>query len=182
MRQLFFIFISLLGSYGLQKVSPRTDLDNSIIITRINYRSHGMVGFGGSLIIRNTKTNQLYQGQSKKGFNPFVIVPNVPPGTYSVDYFTIISGSNKIMIHDTTYFNKIVFDKPSIYFLGNYFSEKIPPLLKYVIKISLRLEIEDIKIYKEIHENSKSWMDLKINNEIKLFKNDSTIIEIQNRR
>jgi hypothetical protein len=70
MAQLAFILISLLDSCIIQDVKSGTDPNNSIIITSINYHSYGIVGYGGSLVLRNKITNQLYLSLSRIGFDP----------------------------------------------------------------------------------------------------------------
>jgi len=182
MKGLFLLLISLLEPYKSQNTASKTSPDSSIIITRIQYNSHGMVGYGGQLVIRNKETNQLYSSQSKRGLNPFIVIRNVPPETYSIVQFAIITGPNKLIIHNPTVFNEIVVNNASIYFLGNYSTKKIRPLLKYVILISHVQDVGDKIIHDRINDKSEKMIDLKINYHIKLFKQDSTIIEINNNR
>lgn len=174
------VLILLVGLITISfKTTDNATSDNlSVLIVKLRYDSYGMVGFGGSLIVRNLETNDMYQSKSKIGFNPFVIVENLPLGNYKIEKLEIISGSNVLSLNDEFIFNTLKIDTPKIYNLGSFMTKKIPPLMELNFKITRTENDENEKIYKKVKRMSEKWQDLQIDSSHNLFVKDTTIIKI----
>lgn len=122
------------------------------IILKLKYNSYGMVGFGGSLKLRNLESDQTFESKSKMGNNPFVIVENLPVGNYEVEELKIISGTNIITLRKGLGFNTLKIDSEKVYYLGYYMTKKIPPLTEYHIQITKGENDSVEKIYKALNK------------------------------
>lgn len=185
MKRIGHIFLCIIFIFGMTsfKNMSRIGNDNSaVILMKIKYNAYGWTGFGGTLKVRNTLTNETYESKTMKGFSPFVMIANVPYGTYSVEELQIISGPYKVTIKDKSEFNEIQIAESKIYYLGNYITKKVPPLLKLNFLITNAEADNEGKIYKQLKKDSEIWSKYSIDYEQMLFKSDSTKIEIKNSR
>ncbi len=183
MKTKLIIFLLL----GIHLISFRSlssiDSDGlSALVIKLKYNSYGMTGFGGSLRVRNIKTDEVFESKSKKGFNPFVIIENVPSGNYIVERLDMISGPNVLKLANKSDFNVIKVNESRIYYLGNYEAKKIPPLMKLNFAVMKSEQDSEEKVYKQLKKKSDSWLKLKIDFGQSLFVKDSTTIEIKNHR
>jgi len=153
--------------------------DHSTLLLKMNYKSLGLKGFGGNLIIRNLETNEVFKSVSKIGFSPFIIIEDLPIGEYEVLELKIISGGPIISIRDKNLFNTIKLESPKNYYLGNYLTTKIKPIFKLNIAVSRKEKDSERTIVKQLRKKSEEWLDLKIDYENILFKVDRTEIEIR---
>lgn len=171
------IFIAV-GTFSFINADETAQVNNSIVLIKVKYNSYGINGFGGKLKIRNITTNIFYESRIKAGYNSFVMITNIPKGTYNIEELQIISGRNKLNIRDKSYFNLLKIDEPKIYYLGNYTAKKIPPLLELHFQIAKTKMDEEEKIYKQVKKDSETWLKYKIDSEHQLFKSDTTQVEI----
>jgi len=177
---IIFYFIIVIGTLSFTDANKTEQLNNSVVIVKLKYNSYGCTGYGGKLIIKNVVTNIRYQSKVKMGFNSFVMITSVPNGTYVVEALQIITGCNTLMLRDESYFNEIIIDEAKIYYLGNYFTEKIPPLFELHFESSKRENDEEAKIYKQVKKDSETWLQLKIDFTEHLFTTETTTIELKN--
>jgi len=152
----------------------------STVIFKLNYNSWGLRGFGGRLTVRNIETNEIYKRRTKKGFRPFIIIENLPVGEYEILELEIISGGPLIYIKDKNLFNVLRIEKPKNYYLGNYLTKKIKPILKLNIAISKKEKDPEFKIMKQLIAKSPKWLNLEIDYSKSLFKSDRTEVKITN--
>ena len=166
--------------FSYVKADETQQNNNSIVLIKVKYNSYGINCFGGKLKIRNVATNKLYESKSKTGFNSFVMITNVPKGTYAVEELQIISRPNTLIIREKPYFTLLNIDESKIYYLGNYTTKKIPPLLELHFQIAKTKIDEEEKIYKQVKKDSESWLKFKIDYQQQLFKSDTIQVEIKN--
>lgn len=153
--------------------------DKAVILLRLKYKSPAEVGVGGKLKIRNINTNETFESHAKIGLNPHVKISNVPFGTYIVEELEIRTGAGRIFIQEDLFFNQIKIEEPKVYYLGNYMTKKIPPLLKYNVQIFKQDKENNNKIYDEVKENFTNLQNVKVIYDIELLKKDSTIIQLR---
>ena len=179
----YFIFwILLLISCVSSTILRQTESNNSIIVLQVRFTSGMMNGNGGFLTIKNAKTNEILKTQFRYTFSDFIVIPNVPMGTYKVEELFVIAGSqstNFSVKGESMYFNNIEITEPAIYYLGKYLIKKIPPLFQLQVSVDKQPDSDSIRILKEVKEPTKSWQALKIKNENKLFKNDKTEFRVR---
>ena len=100
MKQIRYIIILIVfvltTSFNFQTKYDRSNL--SAVILKIKYSSYGIKGFGGKLKIRNIESNEIFESKSKKGFNPYVIIENLPECKYFIEEIEIISGPTLLII------------------------------------------------------------------------------------
>jgi hypothetical protein len=150
---------------------------HSTVILKMNYKSPGFRGFGGSLTLRNTETNEVYKSESKIGFKQFIVLENIPIGEYEVQELEIISGGPLIFIRDKSLFNELTIDSAKNYYLGNYLTQKIKPILKLHIAVTKIDSDSEDKIIKNLPEE---FSNVDIEYSKTLFKEERTEIEINN--
>ncbi len=180
-RYIIFLLIGILTSSF--KSADQIETNNlSALVIKLTYDSYGMTGFGGSLKVRNLETNEVFESKSRIGFNPFVIIENLPLGNYKVEELKINSGSNVLTSRNDLEFNQLKLDTSKVYYLGSYLTEKIPPMMELNFQITRTENDETKKIYKQLKKKSENWLKLQIDFEQRLLINDSTTIKIKNYR
>jgi len=166
-------------------LSSYTHLENkktfafSSLVINMNYSSMGLRGFGGKLVIRELATGEKFESHTKIGFNSFIIIENLPSGKYEVVDLKIITGGPVIILRDKQIFDTLTIESPQNYYLGNYLTKKIKPLLEYHIEVTSINADNESKIYKKLGKLSNKWLDLEINYSQNLFKIEKTRISLR---
>jgi hypothetical protein len=170
---LFLCILLTLTAFSFKKDEAPQE-NTSAVILKLRFKSPGMSGYGGTLRLRNTETNTVYEGRSKVGLNPFVVITNIPKGTYTVEEIQIATGYNMLTIQDQSFFQPIQIDEPEIYYLGNYRIKKVAPLLGMHFQVRKEDNDDVKKIYKQLGKEADPWLKYKITFDHSLFKSDST--------
>jgi hypothetical protein len=172
----FLLVILLTTSF---QTTDQTEVEKlSVLVVKLRYQSHGMTGFGGSLKVRNLETNEIFQNKSKIGFNPFVIVENLPVGSYKVEALEVISGSNILTLRNEFDFNTLKLDTSMVYYLGSYMATKIPPLMGLNFQVARTENDNPKEIYKQLKKKSDNWQKLSIDFQQSVLVSDTTIIKM----
>ncbi len=151
----------------------------SALIFKMNYNSMGLRGFGGKLTVRNVETNEVYKSKSKMGFNPFIVIEDLPIGIYETIELEILTGGPILILRDRRLFNQIKIDTAKNYYLGNYLTKKIKPLFKYNIDVTCIENDPQNKVSKQLKKKDSKWLTLDTDFDQKLFRYMSTEIQIQ---
>jgi len=173
---IFLLIVFLTTSFKTTKHAGVNDL--SVLVVKLRYNSHGMTGFGGSLKVRNLETNVIFESKSKKGFNPFVIVENLPIGNYKVEELSIISGPNVLTLRNEVDFNTLKIDTSKVYYLGSYMAKKIPPLRDLSFQVARTDNDKPEEIYKQLKKNSDNWQKLQIDFQRSVLISDITVVKM----
>jgi hypothetical protein len=152
---------------------------SSAIIVKLRFHSAGSSGYGGSLRVRNMETGARYESHAKIGLNPFVIIEDLPLGTYKVEELNIISGTNVLPISDESKFNSIKVDSIKAYYVGAYLAEKVPPHKGLHFSIT-KMEDDNIgKVHKQLAKKSENAAELMVDFEQHLFLAELTDIDLK---
>jgi hypothetical protein len=149
------------------------------VVVCSKYASFGMFGSGGALTIMNQSTLSTYSSIVKNGFHSFIVIENVPLGRYKVLSFEFITGYSTIIVRDTTLFNHIEISETKVYFIGNYFSKKIPPVFKLNIELKYYNRL-DLKGLNRFLKSRVEFTTSDILRDQKLFKNETIQINLSN--
>jgi hypothetical protein len=177
MKRIGLLFLCLLLTMAIFSFKAKDDNpqeNTSAIILKLRYKSPGLSGYGGTLRLRNTETNTIYESRSKVGINPFVVITNIPKGTYIIEEIQVITGYNTLTIRDQSFFQPIHIDAPEIYYLGNYKTKKVAPLSGMHFQVRKEDNDDEKKIYKQLGKEADSWLKYKITFDHSLFRSDST--------
>lgn len=159
-----------LATFSFKSNDENNKESTSAVILKLRYKSAGMSGYGGMVRLRNTETNNVYEGKSKMGFSPFVVITDIPNGTYVVDVIQVITGYHLLTIGDQSYFQPIQIDSPKVYYLGSYKTKKVAPLSGMHFQVSKEDNDDEKKIYKQLGKEADLWLKYKITFDYSLFK------------
>lgn len=171
---LFLCILLTLATFSFKPKDENPQENTSAVILKLRYKSPGQSGYGGSIRLRNTETNTVYESISKIGFNPYVVITNIPKGTYTVEEIRIITGYNTLTIREPSYFRPIQIDASEIYYLGNYHTKKVAPMSGMHFLVRKEDNDDEKKIHKQLGKEADSWLNYKITFDYPLFKSDST--------
>lgn len=164
-----------LATFSFKTKEDNPQENTAAVILKLRYKSPGMSGYGGTLRLRNTETNAVYESRSRVGFNPFVVITDIPKGTYTVEGIQVITGGhNPLVVQDPSFFRPIHIDAAAIYYIGNYKMKKVAPLLGMHFQVSKEDNDDEKKIYKQLGKEADFWLKYKISFDQSLFKSDST--------
>ena len=125
MKIIKYLMLLILTSCITTKVLKKTAINNSIVVLQINFKSPLMSG--GSLLIRNVNTNDVFEAQFRYTNSDIIVIPNVPAGNYKVEELFVIAGdpsTNFSILSKDSHFNDLTIDESSIYYIGKYTFKK----------------------------------------------------------
>ncbi|MCH2215528.1 MAG: hypothetical protein MK086_10185 [Flavobacteriales bacterium] len=171
------ILFSFKGSVLSQS---RNNENLSTVILELNYKSPGLRGMGGYLSLKNLNSGEEFQSESNKlSFNSFVIVENLPPGTYEVIDFNLEYGGGSIGTKNSKFFNHLNIKPSSNYFVGSYLAKKVKPIFKFHIQIFKVSSPTEEKILKKLNKKSDRWSELNLDFTEQLLRTDTSLVIVR---
>ena len=71
---LFFCILLSFAVFSFRTKGENFQENPSAVILKLRYKSPGLSGHDGTLRLRNIETNAVYEGKSRMGFNPFIVI------------------------------------------------------------------------------------------------------------
>ena len=180
-KKYFLLLISMifmLSYANAQKTIDQSD-NSSTVILKIQYKNKMIKGFGGSLMIKNTKTGKVYKEQFKKGIHSYIKIVGLEEGYYKIEQLTITAGPKRLFIPSShNCFNDIHIKETGIYFLGNYKVKKIPPTFQNHIRITEGKQPKEKDIRKATDQDQNNNENQTIITDQKLLKKKSTDVKV----